>query len=283
MSMAQWQQLLLEPDRLEGDSAHSAWFDAIARRLLCGCRVMVRNQPHRFTEVEIYYHGGTHLDPFAHCDPIQKGTGLWYFHRTNGVYRGGSFKGVDVTFGGPGAFGGVLIRGIEAEEGALLVDGPSLTVDRLLARTGASTVAELDEAIALRPMWDASSLLRLEWLPEMKERTVLKAPRIGLSLKRLRKSEAPPRFIMRHYRYLSEPRRIAKGKLHMVLGLHAEGRTPAEIRDLTGCTKGAIERYIADREAGTKESDFTPFFGIDLGPKELCRLHGLCSVKWGRT
>jgi hypothetical protein len=278
MSASQWQQLLLEPDKLDDDSDHAAWFDAVARRLLCGCRAMVRNQPHRFTEVEIYYHGGKHLDPFAHCDPIQKGTGLWYFHRTNGVYRGGSFKGVDVTFGGTGAFGGVLIRGIEADD-ATLTDGPSLTVDRLLARTGASTVAELDTAIDLKPVWDASSLLRLEWLPDLLERPLVKTPRIGLSLKRLRKADTPPRFIMRHYRYLSEPRRISKGKLHMVLALHAEGRTVAEIRELTGCNKGAIERYIADREAGTKESDFTPYFGKDLGPKELCRLHGLCSVK----
>jgi hypothetical protein len=130
-------------------------------------------------------------------------------------------------------------------------------------------------------VWDASSLLHLEWLPEMQERVVLKTPRIGLSLKRLRKAEAPPRFLMRHYRYLNEPRRISKGKLHMVLALHVEGRTVAEIRERTGCTKGASERYIADREEGTKESDFTPYFGKDLGPKELCRLHGLCSVKAG--
>jgi hypothetical protein len=278
MSASQWQQLLVEPAKLADEADHAAWFDAIARRLLCGCRVLVRKQPCRFTEVEIYYHGGSHLDPFTHRDPIQKGTGLWYFHRTAGVYRGGSFKGVDITFGGPASFGGVLIRGIEAEDGTL-VDGPSLTVDRLLARTGASTVAELDGAIDLRPVWDASSLLHLEWLSEPAERSIIKTPRVGLSLKRLRKSEVPPRYIMRHYRHLTEPRRISKGKLHMVLALHAEGRLLGEIRELTGCNKGAIERYIADREAGTKESDFTPFFGIDLGPKELCRLHGLCSVK----
>ena len=118
MSISPWPQLLLATETLEDDRAYTPWFDAVARRLLCGCRVMVGGEPHRFTEIEFYYHGGTHLDPFTHRDPIQKSTGLWYFHRTNGVYRGGSFKGVDLTFGGPGAFGGVLIRGIEAEGGA---------------------------------------------------------------------------------------------------------------------------------------------------------------------
>jgi hypothetical protein len=280
MSMSQWQSLLLEPATLADDAAFSAWFDTIAQRLLCGCRLMVAGTPHRFTEVEFYYHGGSHLDTFTHRDPIQKSTGLWYFHRTAGVYRGGSFKGFDLTFGGSGAFGGVLIRGIESE--TTLIDGPSLSVDHLLARTGKSTVALLDEAIDLRPAWDTGSPLSLEWLPELAELPILKTARVGLSLKRLRKSELPPRFIMRPYRYLSEPRRISKGKQHMVLALHARGLSPGEIREQTGCTKGAVERYIADYQQGTTETDFTPFFGIDLGPKELARLHGLWQAKFGR-
>jgi hypothetical protein len=281
MSMAQWQQLLLEPAQLASEEDFSAWFDAIAERLLRGCRLLVGGEPHRFTEVEFYYHGGAHLDTFTHRDPIQKGTGLWYFHRTAGVYRGGSFKGFDLTFGGAGAFGGVLIRGIEAEGGPL-IDGPSLSVDHLLARTKAATVAALDEAIEMRPAWEKDNPVRLEWLDQPREHTILKSSRVGLSLKRLRHSEGPPRYILRPYRYLSEPRRISKGKLQMVLALHARGLSVAEIREQTGCNKGAIERYIADYEAGTKESEFKPYFGIELGPKELARLHGLWQVKYGR-
>src|SRR5262249_8905126 len=147
MSASLWQQLLLEPEGLGDEASYAAWFDTVARRLLCGCRLMVGSEAHRFTEVEFYYHGGGHLDLFTHRDPIQRETGLWYFHRTGGVYRGGSFKGFDLTFGGHGAFGGVLIRGIEQDEGPL-VDGPSLCVDHLLRRTEAADVASLDEAIA---------------------------------------------------------------------------------------------------------------------------------------
>jgi hypothetical protein len=280
MSEARWQQLLLEPPGLEDDSKHSAWFDSIAQRLLSGCRLIVGSEPHRFTEIEFYYYGPPHMDVFTHCDPIQTETGRWYFHRTAGVYRGGSFKGHDLTFGGPGAFGGVLIRGIE-QEGGPLVDGPSLSVDHLLAQTEAPDVATLDEAIEGRPCWDGESPLRLIWLDEMIPRTIVKTARVGLSLKKLKKAVPPTRFIVRKYRYLSEPRRISKGKQHMVLALHAQGKSASEIRELTGCTKGAMERYIADYEEGRKEENFDAYFGAELGPKELARLHGLAQAKYG--
>jgi hypothetical protein len=280
MSIGNWQSLLLEPGRLEDEDDFSAWFDAIAGRLLCGCRLVVAGEAYRLTEVEMYYHGGTHLDPFSHRDPIQKGTGLWYFHRTHGVYRSGSFKGVDLTFGGAEAYGGVLIRAFEADDRAL-VDGPSLYVDYLLARTGKASVARLDEAMEGRPAWDPDNPLHLQWQSEMTDRPILKTARVGLSLKRARKSDLLTRFLLRRYRYLSEPRRISKGKLHMALALHAQGVSPAEIREYTGCPTGAIDRWIADYREGARESDFTPYFGIDLGPRELARLHGLWDAKYG--
>src|SRR5262245_57733528 len=238
--MSEWAVLLVEPDGLFDDAGWDAWFVSIAERLLRGTRVWVGGEPHRFTEIEFYYHGGAHPDTFTHRDPIQRETGLWYFHRTNGVYRGGSFKGHDLTFAGPGAFGGILIRGLEQPNGEL-VDGPSLSVDYLLARTGQATVASLDEAIAARPAWDRQSPLALEWV-EMTPRPILRTARVGLSLKRLRKSELPPRYIMRPYRFLSEPRRISKGKIHMVLALHQQGKSVEQIRQETGGVKSSAER-----------------------------------------
>src|SRR5262245_37701454 len=97
MSLATWTTLLREPEGL----ALPRWFDAVARRLLLGSRFRVAGVPYRLTEVEFYYHGGDHLDRFSHRDPLQKSLGRWYFHRTRGAYRAGSFKGLDVTFGGP--------------------------------------------------------------------------------------------------------------------------------------------------------------------------------------
>ena len=79
---------------------------------------------------------------------------------------------------------------------------------------------------------------------------------------------------MRPYRFLTEPRRTAKGKVLLVLALHSRGVPAEEIHKLTGCPKGTVQRYLADFEEGKRAADFDPFFGKELGPKDLCRLYG---------
>src|SRR5207244_3803771 len=108
----------------------------------------------------------------------------------------------------------------------------------------------------------------------LEQRPLLGTARVGLSLKRTRKEDDLTRFVLRNYRYLSRPRSISKGKPHMVLALHSQGHSTQEIQQRTGVNKPAIQRYVADCEAGRQVHDFSPYFGIDLGPKELCRLHG---------
>lgn len=272
--MTDWEGVLRRPADFQDGPVAEEWFGRIAGQLLNGARLVAGGEPHRFVEVEVYYHdGGAHPDPFAHRDPVQRECGRWYFHRTGGVYRSGSFKGLDLTFGDGRAHGGVLIRSIEAP-GGKLIDGPSLCVDHLLAATGAGTVAELDRAIGGRKAWDPDSPLRLAAVDPPEQRPVVRTGRVGLSLKRLRESPDPPRFILRRYRYLTEPRRVSKGKPYLVLALHREGQDPDAIRQLTGCPRASIQRYLEDYKAGQAETAFTGYFGIDLGPKDLCRLHG---------
>src|SRR5262249_3935106 len=141
-------------------------------------------------------------------------------------------------------------------------------------------VASLDDAIENRVAWDSNSLLFLDEASE-EDRHILRTARVGLSLKKAKGSNEMPRYVMRRYRYLSEPRGTAKGKPHMVLALHADGKAPDEIYDLTGCTKSAIQRYIEDYEAGRGEADFTGYIGKDLTPKDLCRLHGTWAAHHG--
>ncbi len=270
--MSSWLSLFKKPADFNDGANADAWFTRIAERLLNGCRLIVGGAAHRFIEVEMYYYDTAHPDPFTHREQLQKECGRWYFHRTRGEYRGGSFKGVDVTFGDGTAFGGVLIRGIELPDGTV-IDGPSLCVDHLLDSTGAADVATLDKAIANRPVWDTSSPVHVEEAA-VEQRPLYRSARVGLSLKRSPKAPEPPRFVMRLYRFLSQPRKTAKGKLHMVLALHSRGIPPEEIQQLTGCPVKTVRRYIADFEAGRQQADFGPFYGIDLGPKELARLHG---------
>jgi len=272
--MSPWSALLQKPAPAASREDFHAWFDRIAQEILNGCRLIVARQRYRFTEIEFYYFADIHADSFSHRDPLQREHCRWYFHRSGGVYRGGTFKGVDLTFGDGQARGGILIRGIETPTSEL-IDGPSLCVDHLLDATGAGTVAALDKAIAGRSGWDAGNPLRLEAVPPENPVPVYRCGRVGLSLKKTAANSARLHFVLRPYRYLTEPKRIKKGKLNLILALHVQGMTAAEIQKITGSPAGTVARYIQEFEKGRREADFTPYIGIDLGPVELCRLHGV--------
>lgn len=252
-------------------------FDGHADHLLNHCRLIVGGRPHRLIEVEAYYHSAAHPDPFAHRHPIQLNFGRWYFHRSGESYRGGSFKGLDVTIGGPSAFGGMLLRGLETPDG-IIIDGPSLLVDHLLATTEMKTVAELDAAIGERLVTDADSPLSLV-LHADEQRPVWKSLRVGLSLKRqtFRQDDPAIRFLLRRDRYLTEPRRTKKGKPHLVLPLLVEGRSIEEIRVITGCLPSAIRRYQREMDTGRTETNTKRYYGTAVGTRELCRLFGRSS------
>jgi 3-methyladenine DNA glycosylase Mpg len=275
--MFDWPSLFRAPNDA---GALDDWFDRIAARLLLGSRLLIGRQAHRLVEMEIYYWSKTHADPFTHRDPIQFHIGHWYFHRTHGVYRGGSFKGLDLTFGDGDTSGGVLIRGLETPSGTL-IDGPSLCVDYLLVATGTASVAELDRAIDKRLAWESGNPLGLQAVEASQKQAPLRSPRVGLSLKRAASSNEATRFLLLPYRYLTEPSRTKKGKIHMVLALHAQGVGDADIGLRTNCPRRAVERYVADFEKGRKKADFAPYFGIDLGPSDLCKLYGVWFSHWG--
>jgi len=270
--MNPWLDLLTCPANLT-DSSVLDWFTHIADELLNRTHWVVNTRPHRFNEIEFYYVGPGHRDPFAHADPVQQFAGRWYFHKTAGVYRGGSYKGVDLTFGNDEARAGILIRGLESPEGKR-IDGPSLLVDHLLAQCEKPIVAALDQAIATRSAWDTMSPLHLQPAQDL-NRPILRCARVGLSLRRARPGSSAPDYLTRPYRFLVEPAMIAKGKVQMVLGLHRLGTGPDEIRRITGCPARTIAGYIAEYEAGLREGLFEDYFGKELGPKDLCRLHGI--------
>ncbi|QEL14697.1 hypothetical protein [Limnoglobus roseus] len=234
-----WEELFQRPKDFVADE----WFARIAATLLNASRLIVAGEPHRLTEVELYYHGPAHEDPFAHRDPVQQQVGVWYFHRTGGTYRGGSFKGLDLAFGSPGVFSGLLFRGLEDSAGRF-VDGPSLLVDHILKKTGAKSVRELDAGIADRVAWDASSPVHLMRLPEPESRPIYRAARVGLTLKRATLGDPRPQFLRKDYRFLTEPRHTKKGKAHIVRGLHQQGVPIERIRELTGSPLASIRRYL---------------------------------------
>lgn len=148
-------------------------FSNIARFLLNNCVVRAGNRTFHLREVEFYYKDlSAHPDLFTHGDPVQLEMGRWYFHRTNGEYRGGTYKGLDITFGDGQTFAGILIRGLQPDDGDH-IDGPCLSVDQLLRDTQQDSVAALDALIARRPIWDTSSPLHIAPSPSPSQCTHL--------------------------------------------------------------------------------------------------------------
>jgi hypothetical protein len=230
--------LLDSRSKLGAPGAAEAWFHEIARRLLGPCRLRVAGALRRLVEIEFYFDSAEHPDPFTHRSPDQATSGHWYFHRAGASFRGGSFKGLDLTFGGDTAHGGILIRSLETAEGGLIV-GPSLSVDHLLVATGMSSVAALANAIGGRSVFDPASPLCLVDGEERGELSLFRSARVGLSLKRHDDAVAVDR-LSRHYRFLSEPRRVTKGRRELIEALLSSGHSPEDVRRLTGSPMKAI-------------------------------------------
>jgi hypothetical protein len=256
------------------------WFLAIVERLFNRCDFVVNGSIYRFAELEAYYHAPGHLDYFSHRQPITRENGRWYFHRTGSQYRGGSFKGLDLTFGDGTAYFGILIRSIIDPSGTI-IDGPSLTVDHVLARTRAKNVPELDGIIGGRKVWDASSPLAIRESSKTRSSPVYQCSRVGMSLKRAIGKREALSFVARPYRFLMEPLRISKGKVHLVLALHRLGESADAIHKLTGCPRKAIARYIEHYQAGNAIEGFEAYIGRELSTGELCQLIGTWVAAFG--
>jgi hypothetical protein len=278
----QLEELSRRPRVIVTEADFDAWIAGLVGQLLNRVDLVVSGTAFRLAELEAYYHGPGHFDIFAHCDPVQLEHGRWYFHRTGGQYRAGSFKGLDLAFGDGTAHFGILIRTIVGEDGTVL-DGPCVMVDQLLERTKAANVATLDSMTGGRKIWDQSSPLFLRTSAKPRTAPVYRCARVGLSLKQAKGKLTAPRFVAHPYRFLTEPRAITKGRPYLVTALHAQGEKPDAIAALTGCPKKTVERYIADFEAGKAAADFDGYIGKELSTGDLCRLLGTWAVKYGTS
>jgi hypothetical protein len=248
------------------------WFQQIADRLLRRTILDVAGEPHELCEIEFYLHGEAHPDPFTHGQAIQRSSGRWYFHRSGESYRGGTYKGLDITFGPPEVFGGILIRSLLTPDGAL-INGSSLCVEHLLARTGHERVASLAEAVADHSVDAPDSPLRLRTIAE-RPVTIYYTARVGLTLKRVAEHPEMLDYILRPYRALTRPRGIAKGRVHLIIALHQAGETAAAIEALTATPKRTVKQYLEAYERGRALGTTESLHGKSLSATDLCLLHG---------
>jgi 3-methyladenine DNA glycosylase Mpg len=267
----------LSPAAGTAEQAYGAAFREIADLLLNQTTLYIAQQPYRCTELEFYWSGLAHIDPFSHGDAMQKQLGHWYFHRAGRQYRSGTYKGLDVAFGNREAFGGILVRGIESLAAPALIDGPCMVVDHILGVTASPSIDALVSRfdVTIEDTDRRSPLYLALAAGSGPSQTVYATPRIGLTLKK-GTTEARQRYIARHYRFLSEPARIRKGKPHLITALHQQGRSPAEIAALTGTRLSVLQGYLEAFEAGRTAPGGD--FGGDLSTSELCRLLGACSI-----
>lgn len=254
------------------EQALLAWFRQIADRLLRRTVLEVAGEPHELCEVEFYLHGEQHPDPFTHGQAIQRSHARWYFHRSGESYRGGTYKGLDITFGPAEVFGGILIRSLLTPDGQL-INGSSLCVEHLLVRTGHESVASLAEAVAERDVDAPDTLLRLR-STAARAVPIHYTARVGLTLKRVAEHPEMLDYILRPYRALTRPRQIAKGRVHLVIALHQAGEGPEAIASLTGAPKRTVERYIDAYQRGRELGSTESLHGKSLSATELCLLHG---------
>lgn len=249
-----------------------AGLPGLAERLLRATVLHVGRQAYRLLEVEFYYRAQGHLDPFAHAQPIQRSAARWYFHRQGSSYRGGSFKGVDITFGPQHSFGGILIRSLRSSEGTV-VNGSSLCVDTLLAQTKVKTIAALDSSIDGRNVDDKQAPI---WLGpiEFASDPIYETARVGLTLKRAQQFPEMPDYLLRPYRYVIDPRAVKKGRVHVIIAMHQRGLDTTEIRELTGSPRATVDRYLKAYELGRSTATASSSGANLADPLQLCRLHG---------
>lgn len=251
-------------------------FVRAATALLSACELVVAETGVRLLEVEAYYSAPGHPDPYTHRDPLQRQPVRWYFHRCHGHYRGGTFKGLDLTLGDGSAYYGLLLRAIRLADGSV-VDGPCRVVEYLLARSGFGSVAELDAAIAGRTATDPSSPLCLRPAAAPCVDPLYATARVGLSWDKARTDPIAWAYVGRRYRFLTEPRAIRPGKPQTVVALYEQGEPVGLIAARTGCPPRVVERYVAAYEAGRAVGDRVRVEPVRREPMtgaDLCLLLG---------
>jgi len=269
--------LALDPGSIPSRELFGLEFMKIATQLMNQYLLYIRGEPHRLTELEFYFCGEKHQDVFTHQDELQKTSGNWYFHKTGSGYKGGSYKGLDITFGQNG-YGGILIRSIETMDGKY-IEGPSLVVDNVLSinrtKNGIPEISEFVDSDTFNISVSKKGTLYLHKTDNLEHRNIVAGPRYGLTLKKTEGDR--PYYIMKPYRFVSNALQVRKGRVNLVLGLHASGSTIEQIVTVTGCTQKHIKNYIASFEEGKKQT-LEVYQQKTLTTNLLCSLAGFAAT-----
>lgn len=237
------------------DSQCQAYFESLASFILGdGSILLINQQPHYILEIEFYLTSSFHPDPYTHRHPLQATNGQWYFHRTgpNGNYRGGTYKGLDLTLGytedvnaiectpTDPVYSSILIRSIT--DGKQVINGPCCCVNYILEMTSCSSISQLVDRDNNLSIW-SNSLLSLECTSKYAK--WYSTPRIGLTSK-----NEDNDYINRPYRFLVKSSifpiiGIKKGIELLIIELHRQSVDVQIIGQITGSTITKINKLIS--------------------------------------
>jgi hypothetical protein len=197
-------------DQLSADKAQMGAsknpFVEIAKALFATRGLSINGEIYEFAELEFYMMTKEHTDPYTHAHPEQKQFGKWCFHRSSGKpsasYKGGTYKGLDLTLGtpgdskSPGGHLGVLIRAIWNKEKGLIC-GPCKVVNHILSKYKVSSIVELTNNEPLDAHANTRKLHLVE-VDHTSDQSIYVGARIGLSAKHPEWAAKPYRFVRRY-------------------------------------------------------------------------------------
>ena len=265
--------LLFNSKEYKKCKSESEKIDKLGRAILNKTVLYINNEEHRICEVEFYLLNTSHPDPFVHGDPDQKIPLKWYFHKMNGVYKGGTYKGLDMTFGygDNKAYGGMLIRSIKPKD-KNVIEGPCKVVDYILKQNNAPHVADyIGDNGLLNCMTHPT--LQIRYMPDhYPDETIFLGPRVGLTLKK--KGGDRFGYVMKDYRYLTYPKDIKKYKNTIIANLLHTGKSQEDVITLTKASAGNVGKYKITYDAG-KDHKKEEFEGKDFKSDDLLHLYYL--------
>lgn len=245
--------LLLDSTLYKQCNNYDEKFYQLTNTLLNKTLLVINNKEYRLREIELYLFTDDHPDTYTHKDIDQNIPCRWYFHKKGNTYKGGTYKGLDITFGfqDPNkckiTYAGILIRGISNNNN--LVTGPSKVVDHILRETKFEKITDLVKN--LESLYDVSkkSLLYLRYNDMLEQLVIYSGPRVGLSFKY-------PVYAVKNYRYLTyRIKEIEKYKPSIIFNLANSGKMIEEVARESESKVHQIKKYMDFYQLGKKLND----------------------------
>lgn len=250
-------------------------FDKITQTLFNDYNLVINGTPYEINEIEFYlYNKNFHPDVYTHKHKDQNQPCHFYFHKLgqSNVYKGGTYKGLDITFGikiqdqnnNPNfsmTYGGILIRSISTKSNNKLehVIGPCKVVDEILKKYNVETIDELinlhknidkniynEETKLLKTICHDNNNINnlLCFKKKFNPNNIntncditVKGPRVGLGF-------SNPNYVIKNYRYLNNIKINDKYRGTIIINMFKDGITTDNIERITGVKKNQINKYI---------------------------------------